>query len=102
MCGLCGLFQGTSHWTDSKLGEGTAALPRRQERLRRVTAVNRVLKHYRLKLSDWQGSAYLLSGPTGQSQVIDNIAALWPMAEAIARRPLDPLDPALIEYLERA
>jgi hypothetical protein len=103
MCGLCGIFQGGDHWTD-----GAAALSpqlqrtRRHDRLQRVAITNKVLKFYGLKLSDWQGSSYVLSSQTGHSQIIDNIAALWPAAEALRKRELDPLDDKLIEALERA
>ena len=103
MCGLCGIFQGGDHWTD-----GAAALSpqvqrtRRYDRLQRVAITNKVLKFYGLKLSDWHGSSYILSNQTGQSQIIDNIAALWPAAEALRKRELDPLDDKLIEALERA
>ena len=103
MCGLCGIFQGGDHWTD----ESTALSPqvrrtRRHERLHRVAITNKVLKFYGFKLSDWNGSSYILSSQTGQSQIIDNIAALWPAAEALRKRSLDPLDDKLIAALERA
>ena len=103
MCGLCGIFQGASHWTD-----GSAALSpeiqrtRRHDRLHRVAITNKVLKFYGLKLTDWQGNSYVLSGQTGQSQIIDNIAALWPAAEAMRKRDLDPLDDTLIDALKPA
>jgi hypothetical protein len=61
-----------------------------------------VLKHYGLKVSDWQGSAYLLSSQTGQTSVVPSIAAVWPVAERLRKRTLDPLDEGLIEALERA
>ncbi len=75
---------------------------RRHDRLHRVAITNKVLKFYGLKLADWHGSTYVLSGPTGQSQIIDNIAALWPAAESMRKRPLDPLDDKLIAALERS
>ena len=73
----------------------------RHERLHRVALTNRVLKHYGLKVGDWQGSAYLLSSQTGQTTVVPSIAAVWPAAEQLRKRVLDPLDEALIEALER-
>lgn len=97
MCGLCGLFEGETHWTEAA---GNASQPLRQARLRRVALANRVLQHYRLKLGDWQGSKYLLSSPTGIVEIIDNVGALWPAAEKILKRPCDPLDPELLSSLE--
>jgi ATP-dependent exoDNAse (exonuclease V) beta subunit len=103
MCGLCGIFQGADHWTDgSNAHSPEAARTRRHDRLRRAAITNKVLKFYGLKLNDWNGGSYVLSNQTGQSQIIDNIAALWPAAEALRKRPLDPLDNSLLEALERA
>jgi len=97
MCALCGVFLTEAHWTDVSGGLRT----RRHERLHRVALANRILKHYGFKLSDWQGNAYLLSAATGQTAVLPNVAAVWPAAEQLRKRTLDPLDPNLIEALER-
>ena len=103
MCGLCGIFQGGDHWTDgSNALSPDVQRTRRHDRLHRAAISNKVLKFYGLKLADWHGSSYVLSGPTGQSQIIDNIAALWSAAELMRKRSLDPLDEQLIAALERA
>ena len=102
MCGLCGVFLTETHWADSAAaGSESDARTRRHERMRRVALTNRVLKHYGLKLADWQGSAYLLSTLTGQTQIVPSIAAVWPAAEQLRKRALDPLDQNLLEVLER-
>ena len=102
MCGLCGVFLTETHWADSvAAGSESDARTRRHERMRRVVLTNRVLKHYGLKLADWQGSAYLLSTLTGQTQIVPSIAAVWPAAEQLRKRALDPLDQNLLEVLER-
>jgi hypothetical protein len=95
MCGLCGLLGGT-HWTDEAVGE---ALPARQAKLRRAALLNDVLSFYRLKIDDWQGAALAVRGPTGRTELADGLADLWQKAEAVAGRPLDPLDPDLLAYL---
>jgi len=94
MCGLCGLFESGTHWTETP-GVATAGPPR-QQRLRQVGYANRVLRCYRLRLDDWQGRNYLLTSPTGATEVIDSLALLWPAAERLAGRPCDPLDPDLL------
>ena len=66
-----------------------------------MAVANRVLRHYGLKLADWQGSAYLLSGQTGQTAVVPSVAAVWPAAEQLRKTSLDPFDEALLEALER-
>jgi len=102
MCALCGVFLTEAHWTDSSPSpSGSSVRTRRHERLHRVALANRILRHYGFKISDWQGNAYLLSGATGQTAVLPNVAAVWPAAEQLRKRALDPLDPDLIEALER-
>jgi hypothetical protein len=97
MCGFCGVFLTETHWSDAAVGTERT---RRHERERRVALTNRVLKHYGLKVGDWQGSAYLLSSQTGQTAIAPSIAAVWPIAEQMRKRMLDPLDETLIEALE--
>jgi len=105
MCALCGVLGGPEHWTDDTQRPGvftrnTDAAARRRERLHRVAAANRVLKHFGMSLADWQGSAFVLSTATGKTEIVDNIAHLWLSAERLLGRPCDPLDPALIARME--
>ncbi len=105
MCALCGSLGGGDHWTDAVARPGvfsrnTDTASRRRERRLRVAAVNRVLKHYRMSLADWQGSAFVLSTATGKNEIVDNLAHLWAAAERLLGRPCDPLDPALLAGLE--
>lgn len=106
MCGLCGVFGTEAHWTDAAgreavFGDSGARRTRRQERLRRVALANKVLKHYGLRLADWDGSSFVLSNRTGQTRIVAHVAALWPVAERMAGRRCDPLDPAMIAAVER-
>ena len=99
MCGLCGMLGG-EHWTEEAAGAGASA-PRRAERLRRVGFANTVLVHYGLRLDDWQGSSYVLSSRTGRSEIVATLMDAWQAAERMLGRGCDPLEPALIERLER-
>ncbi len=98
MCGLCGTLGG-EHWTEERAG--AAAAPPRAVRLRRVALANAALAHYGLRLDDWQGASYVLSSRTGRSEVVASLADVWQAAERVLGRACDPLDPALIERLER-
>jgi hypothetical protein len=101
MCGLCGVFLTETHWSDAGVSTpGHGGRTPRHERLHRVALANRILRHYGMKVGDWQGSSYLLSGPTGQSSVLPSIAAVWPAAEQMRKRPLDPLDLRLLDALD--
>ena len=107
MCALCGVLGASEHWADAHARPGaftrnTGPLERRRERARRVTAANRVLGAFGMVLSDWQGSAFLLSTRTGKSEIVDSLAHLWVAAERLTGRPADPLDPALIDRMAAA
>lgn len=107
MCALCGVLGGSDHWTGAIDRPGvftrnTDAGSRRRERLRQVTCANRVLSHFGMSLSDWQGASFLLSTRTGKTEIIDNLTHLWARAEALCGRACDPLDPELLARLEAA
>ena len=104
MCGLCGVLGGAEHWAEGRAGDGLAqpaSLRPRAERLRRVGIANAVLTHFSLTLGDWQGAQYVLSNRTGRSEIVDDLAHLWLAAERMIGRACDPLDPTLIDKLER-
>jgi hypothetical protein len=107
MCALCGVLGGSDHWADAAARPGVytrAADPvmRRRERANRVRIANQVLAVFGLRLSDWQGTSYLLATFTGKTEIVEDLAHLWAAAERLIGRPCDPLDPALLARLERA
>jgi hypothetical protein len=91
MCVLCGALL-SDHWAEADSG--------RRARAVRVRLLNHVLGHYGLSLGDWAGSVYTVRDGKGGSAVVQDVGTLWQAAEDLAGRPLDPLDPALIEALE--
>ena len=90
MCALCGVLL-TSHWAERESG--------RRERVFRVRLLNRVLSHFGLELGDWSGRVYVLRDQKGKTAVVGDLGGLWTAAEALAGRPLAPLDPALVAAL---
>lgn len=111
MCVLCGKDFVHPHWTDRHVEDraraaGPGADPveyqrdRRRDRGRRSRVVSDVLRHYGLKVEDWSGSKYLLRDGKGRSELVQDLGSLWPAAEKLVGRPLDPLDPALQESLK--
>ena len=107
MCALCGVIGGNAHWTDGSPRPGVyhrapTTPERRRERQERVRIVNRVLKPFGMTLSDWQGSAFLLSTRTGKNEVVDDLSHLWIVAERLSGRPCDPLATGTIEAMEQA
>src|SRR4029077_7313245 len=106
MCALCGVLGGAEHWTDAVAKPGvftrnTDAASRRRERLKPVAAAHGVRQHYRMTLADWQGNVFVLSGATGKTEIVDNLAHLWTAAERLIGGPCDPLDEKLIAAMER-
>ena len=94
MCGLCGVFGGEHHWTAG--GAPREATPdvhrRRLERARRIAFVNEALAARRLTIREWQGVSYILSSPTGQSDIVGSLGDLWLAVERMTGRPFDPLE----------
>lgn len=108
MCVLCGEALTHIHWTERRPGErATVSMftgddhqrSRMRDRLHLVRVANSILCHYGLRLDDWSGSKYVLSDRKGSSVLVQDLGGLWPAAEKLLHRPLDPLDPALLEAL---
>ena len=70
------------------------------DRRLRADFANRLLGLYGLKLSEW-GGRFTLTGRTGKMAVVEHFGALWPDAERLTGRACDPLDPAIVEAVER-
>jgi hypothetical protein len=107
MCALCGTLGGKDHWTEPLAREGVylrAQDPaaRRRERARRISEANFILRLFGMTLEDWQADSYVLRTMTGKSEIVADVAALWPAAEKLAGRPLDPLDEDVLARRERA
>ncbi|EKF40962.1 hypothetical protein NA8A_18762 [Nitratireductor indicus C115] len=106
MCSLCGVLGCDDHWTSAIARPGvytrnTDRLNRRREAANRIKLANVLLEPRRLKIAEWQGASYVLSSPTGRTQVFESLAHLWPEAEAMTGRALDPLDPDFLERLKQ-
>jgi hypothetical protein len=104
MCGLCGVLGAENHWTDASARPetfGDRGTTRRQERFARIALANRILRHYGLKLGDFEGQNYVLRAATGRAELVPHLAGMWSAAEKLARRTCDPLAPDLIAALER-
>ena len=105
MCGLCGMLGSETHWADagsSTASADTLAQRRRRERQLRVASLNRVLRAFGCTVSDWQSHAYLVSTFTGKTEIVDNLAQLWPSVERLSGRRVDPLATDLLDRLRQA
>lgn len=102
MCGLCGLLSEDAHWASRldghsvgslSAGMGQSANPvlRRLARGRRIAFVNRMLAPRRIRVTDWRGTHYRVSGPTGKTELAANISQIWLAVERVTGRSFDPL-----------
>jgi hypothetical protein len=103
VCGFCGWVGGALHWSEDAAtpacADGLEQGSRQRDRLRRSALLNRVTRHYGVQIADWAGTSWILSHVTGETAVIDRLADLWPAVERMAKRPCDPLNPALLASL---
>ena len=107
MCGLCGVWRGKAHWTarvhNPKIfvATGDDAAPLR-ERFAQMTVLNRVLRPFGVSVRDWEGSQWIVDSVNGGSEIVANVAALWPAAERLSKRKIDPLSATLLDSFTRA
>ena len=104
MCSLCGILAGRGHWTESAsspevFAGRTEVHTATRERQQRTRVLNVVLAHYGLSIADWTAGKSVLRSATGRTAMVDNVGELWPAAERLAGRPIDPLDPTLLSAL---
>lgn len=96
MCTLCYEFVGDEHWTDTPLSPDA----QRTGGHSRTRIVSDVLAHYGLAYHDsGRGGPASVSDRKGSVELVRNVAAVWPVAERLAGRRPDPLDPELLDAL---
>jgi hypothetical protein len=112
MCVLCWQFITAEHWTEQRFDDrdatatvtagGEPERARRRAWQHRTQVLNQILGCYGLHLDTWQSRHYLLSDRKGSTLIVQDLGALWPAAQQLVGRVLDPLDAQLLEALERA
>ncbi len=105
MCAFCAMLTGGTHWTEAGTDAGRGAQPRvgrarYLERLDRVALINRILDHYDCSVADWANNKYVVRSRRGHTSVVETLPQVWMAVEGIAKRPTDPLDPALLAALK--
>ena len=109
MCLVCWQLPTIQHWTedrdvhasDSWVAGGVQERNRRRERLQRAKVLNRILGYYGLRVEDWVGAIYRLTDAKGSTALVQDLGELWPAVEKLAGCRIDPLDPHLVEALNR-
>jgi hypothetical protein len=106
MCALCGVLSGKGHWSEAAAAPAVFAnraepQTRGRERQARTRLLNTALKYHGIIVKDWAGNSYLLTSLTGRTAIVDGIADIWPAAERLAGRPIDPLDEQYLATLAK-
>ncbi|MBN8994981.1 MAG: hypothetical protein J0H94_07130 [Rhizobiales bacterium] len=98
MCAACGVLGGGPDWLDrSGSGEPASSAPG-SERQRRIALVNLLLETPRLRLRPF-GPCMVIGGPTGRSEIVEDLRHVWMQADRLSASHVDPLDPALLDRL---
>ena len=105
MCALCGVL-GRQRPLDRPHRAGRRLYPRVRSRRAppRTRAADRRgeqdFEPDRARARGLASRLYVLRGKTGKSEVVSDLAALWPSVEKMLGRPLDPLDPETLARRE--
>ncbi len=95
MCLLCHQLVGQESWSDVRSGAGAS-----RGRDRRTPVIAAVLRCYGLDYrDDASGALGLVSDRKGKTKVVSGLEEVWSAATLLAGRPLDPLDPRLLDQL---
>lgn len=94
MCASCGYPSRPGHWTEAGAAD---ARDRLRARFRRAEVLNRVLPAYGLTAHDGaEVPGVQVATLTGSQAIALDLAEVWTVAEKLAGRPVDPLDPRFI------
>ena len=96
MCVLCYELAPEAHWSDGASGDD----PNRSARHRRTKLIAAVLAPYGLTVSDpGTGPHRVIGDRKGAGDVAAGLPATWRVADRLSPRPVDVLDPVLLDAL---
>jgi hypothetical protein len=100
MCVLCYELAAEDHWSDGSPPDGGSSVTARAARYRRTRLLARVLAPYGLTVSDpGTGPHRVIADRKGAGEVAAGLPATWQAADRLSSRPVDVLDPALLDAL---
>jgi hypothetical protein len=99
VCLLCYELAPRDHWADATVtGEPTGSARAARHRRRRLLAT--LLAPYGLTVSDpGTGPHLVIADRKGASEVAAGLPAIWQVADRLSTRPVDVLDPVLLDAL---
>jgi len=93
MCGLCGLWGESAHWTSTAAARaqgGGSLLPLRA-RAQQLACIVRIAAGAGVTVRDWGGSTWIVSNASGASEIVGSLPEVWRAAETLSGRRIDPL-----------
>lgn len=94
MCASCGFPAAPGHWTEAGIDK---SFDRIQARYRRASLLRAVLRSHGLTAHDDATTPGItISTQTGSHEIVQDLSALWAVAEKLIGRPVDPLAPQFI------
>lgn len=94
MCANCGFPAAPGHWTDAG---ADSAHERLRNRLRRAKVLQSILPGYGLTAHDGgQVPGIQIGSLSGNQTIVRDLDEAWEVAEKLAGKPVDPLDPRFI------
>lgn len=96
MCEVCAIFGAGEHWSDFARQRDERfpfedILHYREERKRRIGMINRLVAPLGLVCEDWDGEALALTDARGRTKIAPTLGDVWPIAETLCGRAIDPL-----------
>lgn len=98
MCEVCAIFGAGEHWSDfGRVRDERFPFDDiqhyRDERRRRIGLLNLILADVDVVCEDWDGEALMLFDRSGRSRLAHTLNDVWPAAEYLSGKTIDPLDP---------
>jgi hypothetical protein len=98
---MCGIWGNTWHWTvaAAPADRAFASRPRLAVRAEQAAILSSITAASHVKISDWSGSSWLITGPSGATEVVETLSQVWESIERLSARRLDPLADEFTRYL---
>ena len=101
MCMAGGQMFSSIHWSDTLQTDERGFVDQRvlrKTRWDKVRMTNEIMNFYGLSVSERPGG-YMISNRKGRSVLCKDFGEIWSNVEKLQGKKVDPLDPALIDYL---
>ncbi len=101
MCGMCGLWGGTDHWSNpARLPGAERGVNTTRARALQAGVVSSFTRAGGVTVRDWGQASWVVENFSGGTEIVDSLGSVWPAVEKLTGRRLDPLSPEFLQLLE--